>query len=40
MAVHFYKSKVKYDLDIWTGEDVNERTRIYNVDSCFVVPYE
>lgn len=39
-AVHFYRGKVKYDLDIWTGEGINETTRIYNVDSCFVVPYE
>ncbi len=36
-SVHFTKSKVRYDIDIWLDTDGgNSSTRIYNVDSCFV----
>ncbi len=35
-GVHFYESKVKYDLDMKLKDD--QTTRIYNVDSCFVYP--
>lgn len=35
--VHFYPGKVKYDLEIELKEGA---TRIYNVDSCFVMPIE
>ncbi len=38
LAVHFYEGKVKYDLSIPIyGEPP---TRIYNIDSCFVLPKE
>lgn len=33
-GVHFYGSKVKYDLEIPVYDE--ESTRIYNIDSCFV----
>jgi hypothetical protein len=32
-CVHFYESKVKYDVELQMGEDC---TRIYNVDSCYI----
>jgi hypothetical protein len=35
-TVHFTKSKVKYDLDVWLPDDTN--TRIYNIDSVFITP--
>lgn len=35
-AVHFYAGKVKYDLEIPIAEEAP--TRIYNIDSCFVLP--
>ncbi len=36
-GVHFYNTKVKYDLSLWLGETArNGSTRIYNVDSYFV----
>jgi hypothetical protein len=35
-GVHFYKGKVKYDLELQFGQD--DFTRIYNIDSCFVEP--
>lgn len=34
-AVHFYAGKVKYDLEVFGGN--GENTRIYNVDSAFVI---
>lgn len=41
-GVHFYKGKVKYDLGLWLGEGTVDspefESRIYNVDSVFVVP--
>lgn len=36
ISVHFTISKVRYDLEIKTDENT---TRIYNVDSCYVVDY-
>ena len=33
IGVHFYISKVKYDLELGEGDDI---TRIYNVDSFYV----
>lgn len=36
-GVHFFKDKVKYDVDLWVmwhGEEGH--TRIYNVDSAFI----
>lgn len=42
-AVHFLPGKVKYDLDAVVGHDSHGkelRTRLYNVDSAFVSPYE
>lgn len=38
LAVHFYAAKVKYDLEIPIAEE--PPTRIYNIDSCFVLPAE
>ena len=35
-GVHFYKNQVKYDLELGNDE---ERTRIYNVRSLYVMPY-
>jgi hypothetical protein len=35
-GVHFYPGKVKYDLGVWSTDDTNTETRIYNVDSIFV----
>lgn len=39
-GVHFFKSKVKYDLGLWLGDGSTNNpeieTRIYNVDSVFV----
>jgi len=35
LNVHFYDGKVKYDLELFGGN--GETTRIYNVDSVFVV---
>lgn len=35
--VHFTKSKVTYDLKLIWGEHNEYQTRIYNVDSVFVV---
>jgi hypothetical protein len=42
-AVHFYPGKVKYDLGLWLGApsmggDLEEETRVYNVDSIYVSP--
>ena len=41
-CVHFYASKVKYDLGLWLGDrsvdNPETETRIYNVDSAFVTP--
>lgn len=34
-TVHFTKSKVKYDVDIWLPGKTS--TRVYNVDSVFLV---
>jgi hypothetical protein len=34
-SVHFYESKVKYDIDVWLED--NESTRIYNIDSLYVI---
>jgi hypothetical protein len=36
IAVHFYEGKVKYDLSIPIYNE--PPTRIYNIDSCFVLP--
>lgn len=36
IAVHFYEGKVKYDLNLPTHD--GPPTRIYNIDSCFVLP--
>jgi hypothetical protein len=36
LAIHFYKGKVKYDLDLLFVGD--QRSRIYNVDSVLVEP--
>lgn len=36
LHIHFYPSKVKYDIEIELMD--KSHTRIYNVDSCFVVP--
>lgn len=36
IAVHFYKNKVKYDLEIPLGDE--PPTRIYNINSRFVKP--
>lgn len=40
ISVHFYLSKVKYDLEIiLPDKGLGEtKTRIYNVDSCYVIP--
>lgn len=35
LAVHFYPGKVKYDLDLLFIDD--KRTRIYNVDSVYII---
>jgi hypothetical protein len=39
-GVHFYASKVKYDLGLWLGDgsvdNPEYETRIYNVDSVFL----
>ena len=35
LAVHFYANKVKYDLEIPIADE--NPTRIYNIDSCFVI---
>lgn len=40
IKVHFTESKVLYDVDVTIGTDVNgkpNKTRLYNIDSCFVV---
>lgn len=37
-GVHFYKGKVKYDLEIKFYGDYS--TRIYNIDSLFVLKYK
>ena len=41
-GVHFYTGKVKYDLGLWLGDgsvdDPETETRIYNVDSAFLLP--
>ena len=41
-GVHFFISKVKYDLGLWLGDgsvdNPESETRIYNVDSVFVTP--
>jgi hypothetical protein len=34
-GVHFFSGKVKYDLEVEIPDEVT--TRIYNVDSCFVL---
>lgn len=34
IGVHFYNSKVKYDLEIPISDEAP--TRVYNIDSCFV----
>jgi hypothetical protein len=36
IGVHFFRSKVKYDLEL--GDD-QDKTRIYNVDSLYVQPF-
>ena len=37
-GVHFYEGKVKYDIELfWTNENGGVHTRIYNVDSLYVV---
>lgn len=36
IAVHFFPGKVKYDLEVEVA--IEESTRIYNIDSCFVLP--
>jgi len=36
LAVHFYEGKVKYDLSIPVFD--GPPTRVYNIDSCFVLP--
>lgn len=41
-GIHFYESKVKYDISLVVGQDESNKditTRIYNVDSVFVVPF-
>lgn len=38
ISVHFYESKVKYDLEV--NIMGSERTRIYNIDSPYVLPKE
>jgi len=35
-GVHFFRSKVKYDLELGSDQD---KTRIYNVDSLYVQPF-
>lgn len=39
-GIHFYSSKVKYDLGLWMGDGTVDNpefeTRIYNVDSVFL----
>lgn len=37
ITVHFYEGKVKYDIELPTEE--NGKTRIYNVNSCYVIPF-
>lgn len=42
LGVHFYPGKVKYDLEVFAGDaqpetEKTEFTRLYNVDSAFVV---
>lgn len=37
LAVHFYPRKVKYDIELHLADNTN--TRLYNIDSCFVVPH-
>lgn len=34
IGIHFYESKVKYDLELWLID--NHFTRIYNIDSAYV----
>lgn len=36
LSVHFYEGKVKYDLEI--PVETGPPTRMYNIDSCFVLP--
>lgn len=36
LAVHFYPGKVKYDIELLFAN--NKSSRVYNVDSCLVVP--
>lgn len=39
IGVHFYKDKVKYDIELWIQtKNGEEYTRIYNVDSVYVSP--
>lgn len=42
-GVHFYVGKVKYDLGLWLGDGSVDHpeteTRIYNVDSVYVIQY-
>lgn len=35
-AVHYFRNKVKYDLEIYWGALANQSTRIYNIDSAHV----
>jgi len=35
LAVHFYENRVKYDLEIPIADE--PPTRIYNIDSCFII---
>jgi hypothetical protein len=37
-GAHFYPGKVKYDVELfWNTDDGGEHTRIYNIDSIFIV---
>jgi hypothetical protein len=42
IGIHFYEGKVKYDVSLWLGDgsvdDTHKATRVYNVDSCFILP--
>lgn len=42
IGIHVYEGKIKYDVALWIGDgsvdDSQQQTRIYNVDSCFVIP--
>lgn len=39
VSVHLLRYKAKYDLDIWLDDKFESHTRIYNVESQFVLPY-